>query len=92
VYLQGVVPSESEHQILLQILKDFMGLNAIIDLLQIDELLWLREDRTPGLEYPMPNAGERFVLGIDELTEEPFESEEMGLVNEPPDRPFPERE
>jgi RNA polymerase-binding transcription factor DksA len=46
VYLSGVLPSEAEHQILLQTLTDVMGLREIIDHLAIEELLWQTEKRT----------------------------------------------
>jgi len=46
VYLSGVLPSEAEHQILLKTLTDVMGLQAIVDHLEIEELLWQTEKRT----------------------------------------------
>jgi DnaK suppressor protein len=46
VYLFGALPSESEHQILRQTLTDVMGLQAIVDHLEIEELLWQTEKRT----------------------------------------------
>lgn len=46
VYLSGVLPSEVEHQILLKTLTDVMGLQAIVDHLEIEELLWQTEKRS----------------------------------------------
>jgi RNA polymerase-binding protein DksA len=46
VYLSGTVPSEAEHQILLQTLTDVMGVKEIIDHLQVEALLWQTEKRT----------------------------------------------
>jgi DnaK suppressor protein len=46
VYLSGVLPSEAEHQILLQTLTDVMGLKEIVDHLAIEDLLWQTEKRT----------------------------------------------
>ena len=46
VYLSGVLPSEAEHQILLKTLTDVMGLQEIVDHLEIEELLWQTEKRT----------------------------------------------
>jgi len=41
-----VLPSEAEHQILLKTLTDVMGLQEIVDHLEIEELLWQTEKRT----------------------------------------------
>ena len=46
VYLSGVLPSETEHQVLLKTLTDVMGLQEIVDHLEIAELLWQTEKRT----------------------------------------------
>jgi hypothetical protein len=46
VYLSGVLPSEAEHQITLQTLTDVMGLEEIVDHLEIGDLLWQNEKRT----------------------------------------------
>ena len=46
VYLSGVLPSEAEHQILVNTLTDVMGLQEIVDHLEIAELLWQSEKRT----------------------------------------------
>ncbi|MGZ9214924.1 MAG: TraR/DksA C4-type zinc finger protein [Candidatus Binatia bacterium] len=46
VYLSGLLPSEAEHQILLKTLTDVMGLQEIVDHLEIAGLLWQTEKRT----------------------------------------------
>ena len=46
VYLSGFLPSAAEHQILLNTLTDVMGLQEIVDHLEITELLWQTEKRT----------------------------------------------
>lgn len=46
VYLSGMLPSEAEHQILLKTLTDVMGLQEIVDRLEIAELLWQTDKRT----------------------------------------------
>ena len=46
VYLSGVLPSEVEHQIVRQTLTDVMGLEEIVDHLEIEELLWQTEKRS----------------------------------------------
>ena len=84
VYLEGVVPSESEHSILLQILIDVMGFASIIDHLQITELIWEREDRAPGrASFPLS-------VDVDEISDDVFEAQEQETPYIFPDRPPPE--
>ena len=92
VYLEGTIPSEGEHQIVLQILTDVMGLASIIDLLQIDELSWEREDRAPG--KAISGLGRELPIGVEveDVTEDTLKSEEKGIPYSPPGRPVPERE
>ncbi len=87
VYLYGVLPSETEHRILLQIVTDLVGLKEVVDRIQIEELLWERKpraktDRAEGL------------LPWDEPTgtEDVVESAEEGKDFVAPARPTPEEE
>jgi RNA polymerase-binding transcription factor DksA len=75
VYLSGALPSESEHDIVLQIITDVLGLKEIVDHIQVEELTWERESSLEqnGLEV-MPAAQER--SGTDELVESDEEGEE----------------
>jgi len=86
VYLEGVVPSKGEHDILLQILTDVMGFASVIDHLQITEVIWEREDRTPG-KIPFALSAD-----VEEISDDVFESQEKGLPYIFPDRPPPEEE
>jgi osmotically-inducible protein OsmY len=43
-YLEGIIPSEIEHQILLRTLTDVMGFSSLIDRIQINEPDWQRND------------------------------------------------
>jgi DnaK suppressor protein len=92
IYLQGALPSEVEHQILLQILTDVMGFVSVIDLLQISELPWEREDRAPGKTPTRLSREELAAYGVEESTEDVFESQEEGSPYTSPDRPPPESE
>jgi RNA polymerase-binding transcription factor DksA len=86
VRLEGVVPSESEHQILMQILTDVMGFECIIDHLQVTELIWERDERAPGrAEFPLSDD-------VDEISDDVFESQERETPYIFPDRPPPEKE
>src|SRR5574341_1462896 len=46
VYLSGTLPSEAEHQVLLQTLTDVMGFTEVVDHLETENLLWQTEKRT----------------------------------------------
>jgi RNA polymerase-binding transcription factor DksA len=83
VHLSGVLPSESEHQILLHIMTDVLGLREIVDRIQVEELVWERDARTrteppevipPGQERP----------GTEDIVESHEEGEEFVAPAKPP--------
>ncbi len=87
VHLSGALPGEAEHQILLQIVTDVLGLKEVVDRIQLEELVWERESRTkapppevlpPGQETPG--------------TEDIVESSEEGKEFIAPAKPTPEEE
>ncbi len=86
VYLEGVVPSENEHQILLRILTDVMGFTSVVDRLEINELIWERKDRASGRAAFKPS------VDIDEISDDVFESQEKESPYMFPDRPPAEKE
>jgi DnaK suppressor protein len=86
VYLEGVIPSEDEHDILLQILTDVMGFASIIDHLKINELMWEREDRAPG-RTPFALSAD-----VEEISDDVFDSQEKETPYIFPDRPPPEED
>jgi len=45
VYLNGIVPSEAERNILLHLLTDTMGLPELVDRLRVADIVWEREER-----------------------------------------------
>jgi hypothetical protein len=87
VYLEGAVPSEPEHEILRTILTDIVGVQEIVDHLEVQRLAWERDetskneaaqDVTPGtIPNQEPYGG----------TEDVVLSEEEGVTYEPPDNP-----
>jgi RNA polymerase-binding protein DksA len=87
VYLEGTLPSEAEHSILLQLLTDVAGLEEIVDHLQVQELLWGREDRSKA-EW----AEKRPSRVEPSDTEDIVESLEEGIDYVPPISPTPEEE
>jgi DnaK suppressor protein len=87
VHLEGVLPSEVEHSILRQIITDESGLEEIVDHLQVQGLLWEREERTKT------GSREERQPGVEPYgTEDIVESLEEGIDYVPPISPTPEEE
>jgi RNA polymerase-binding protein DksA len=87
VYLAGALPSEVEHQILLQIVTDVLGLQEAIDHIQVEELLWERDDRSKPQRFEeVPPWEERYG------TEDIVESDEEGKEFVAPSDPTPKEE
>jgi DnaK suppressor protein len=84
IYLEGSIPSETQHRILLEILTDVMGFEVVIDHLRIDETAWQKEDRAQGAE-PFPLSKD-----VEEIDEDIFESQEKQRPYMFPDKPPPE--
>jgi DnaK suppressor protein len=87
VHLSGSVPSEGEHQIVLQTVTDVMGLKDVDDRLQAKEILWEREDRN-GQEGASETAPWEELAGTEDITE----THEDGTDFVPPVRPMPEEQ
>ncbi|MFI5397082.1 MAG: BON domain-containing protein [Candidatus Binatia bacterium] len=87
VHLSGSVPSEGEHQIVLQTITDVMGLKDVDDRLRANEILWEREDRNRQEELLETRPWEE-QAGTEDVTE----AHEEGLDFVPPTRPVPEEE
>jgi RNA polymerase-binding protein DksA len=82
VYLDGALPSETEHQILVQILTDVLGLKEIVDHVQLEELLWEREDRSkekPPEELPPWQEA----YGTEDIAESSEEDKEFVAPSDP---------
>jgi len=92
VYLEGKLPAETEHQIILQILTDVMGLTSVVDLLGSDELAWQREDRTPGAVAAPIVEEKSLEYEAGDYTWDVFESVEEGIPYSPAEGPVPEEE
>jgi DnaK suppressor protein len=85
VYLSGVLPSESERQILVHIITDVLGLREIVDQTQIEALIWERETRT------RENPPEVIPLGQEPAeTEDIVESHDEGTEFVAPAKPTPD--
>jgi hypothetical protein len=86
IHLEGAVPSEAEHQILVKLVTDVAGCEEVVDHVQVNELLWERPDRS----RPAPHERTRPSPFEPVGTEDVVESTEEGLDYLPPDRPTPE--
>ena len=91
VYLEGIIPSETEHQILLRTLTDVMGFSSIIDRIQINGLDWEREDVASRAAEPEPTTYEQMLYDEEPYTENIFESEEDEIPYDLQDRVPPEK-
>lgn len=87
VHLAGALPSEVEHSILRQLLTDTLGLEEIIDHVQVQEVLWEREERTKAGAEAKPLPGQE-PYGTEDIVE----SLEEGIDYVPPIKPTPEEE
>jgi RNA polymerase-binding protein DksA len=88
VHLDGAVPSEAEHQVLLKLVTDVLGLNEVVDRLQVKEILWDRDGRSRST----PDDEEAPSRIQPSQTEDVVKSIEEGIDYAPPDRPPPEEE
>jgi len=88
VYLNGVLPSESEHEILLELINDTLGFDDTVDNIKIDRLPWERRERTPA---PTPDKSEKEIMmdGEDEQVDA-YTSLEENEPMDPPDELIPE--
>jgi DnaK suppressor protein len=48
VYLEGILPSEAKHQVLLEIVEDVLDIENVVDSIRIDGQPWERRERRPG--------------------------------------------
>jgi hypothetical protein len=89
VYLEGVLPSDVQRQILLEIVSDDLEYEEIVDNILIDRQPWEREDRRPDRLLRSPSAeelaGEEEEAGVDAQS-----SLETGEPMSPSDELVPE--
>lgn len=83
VHLSGALPSELEHQIVLQTVTDVIGLEEIVDLIQVEELLWERERRSKEKPPEVLAPGQE-AAGTEDIAESSEEEKEFVAPSEPP--------
>lgn len=91
VCLEGIMPSETEHQILMRTLTDVMGLSSLTDRIQINRLDWEREEVAPGTIEPEPTPYEKVLYDEQPYTDNLFESEENEIPYDLPDKVPPDK-
>jgi RNA polymerase-binding transcription factor DksA len=91
IHLDGVLPSEEEHQILLRILVDFLCFGSLVDRLEISEVTSEEEKGMPERVVLESKMGVPLDMDEEETTDDPFEMQEEDVVFDVPDRPPAER-
>ena len=89
VILNGALPSEREHSILLQLITDVLGFEEVVNHLEVEDWAWQRDERNKA-ELPAPgNPPNLEMYGSDDVVE----SSEEVLDDVPPlGQPEPEGE
>jgi RNA polymerase-binding transcription factor DksA len=88
IHLDGVLPSEASHELLIKVIQDEMGIHEFEDRIRIDEVSWQREDRQ-GKPDLKKTEDEELLQGED-VEEEVFHSLKAGKPVIPPDEWVPE--
>jgi len=89
VYLEGILPSEAKHQVLMEIVEDVLDIENVVDSIRIDRQPWERRERRPDDGQPdEPDADE--LAGEKDGGVDPFTSLETGEPMAPPDQLIPE--
>jgi DnaK suppressor protein len=91
VYLEGALPSESERDVLLNILTDVAGIQEIVDNLDIQRLAWERDIRSKVESAQERQPGQSPDQEPYGGTEDVNLSKEEGVTYKPPDNPPPYR-
>jgi len=90
VYLEGFLPSQTKHEILLEIVHDVLETGDVVDSVRIDRQPWEREARRPDSGQPGQSAGLRVGEEAD-ADVDPFTSLDTGEPMALSDRRIPER-
>ena len=89
VYLEGMLPSDQKHQVLLEIVHDVLDLEEVVDSIRIDRQPWERRERRPDSGRPDEPDAEA-LAGEDEEEVDSYTSLETGEPMTPPDEFIPE--
>ena len=84
IILEGALPGAEDHEMLMQIIQDRLGIRDFTDNLRLDPLAWERLDRTPGVEQPDNPTTADIYEGTRE-TERMYDAQTQGEATLPPD-------
>lgn len=90
IHLDGFLPNEAQHQILLEILLDGIGISTLTDHVTIDPLLWETDERARGRRGINGDEGTDEALPDDDETSDAYVSRTSGAPLVPPDEFVPE--
>ena len=82
VHLSGALPSEPEHQIVSQILTDVLGISEVVDRIQIEGLLWERDNRSRENPLEVLPPGQE-PAGTEDIAESNEEDKDFIAPGEP---------
>jgi RNA polymerase-binding transcription factor DksA len=87
IRLDGILPNEQEHQIVLRTVHDFICSGEMMDRVKIGEVTPAGEEAS--LEWFVMEHGEDISPEVDEekMTDNPFEMQEEDILFDVPDRP-----
>jgi len=90
LFLSGVLPSDSQHEILLEIVNDVLDFDETVDNIKIDRQPWERPERSPA---PRPGRAEKeTMMDGDNEQVDAHKSLSDGEPMTPPDELVPEEE
>jgi RNA polymerase-binding protein DksA len=84
LHLEGRLPSENKHEILLSIIDDTLDFDRYVDNIRIDPFAWQDRRRTPGRKKAERTDDEKLMEG-EEANENTHESIQSGEPLTPPD-------
>ena len=90
IHLDGFLPSEAQHQALLEILLDGIGIGTLTDHVSIDPLLWETDGRATGRRGPEDEGEPDDAGSDDDETSDAYASRTSGAPLRPPDELVPE--
>ncbi|MFO8084820.1 MAG: TraR/DksA family transcriptional regulator [Desulfobacterales bacterium] len=88
IYLEGFLPAETSHEILISIVQDVLGFKDIVDRIQIDRQLWEQQRRSRGTGTQEVTEKEK-KMDSEAGETDAWTSRQDGTPLEPPDEMAP---
>ncbi len=90
VYLEGLLPGKTEHELLISLIADTLGFKEIADRIKIDRQLWEQPGRNQVKTEEAQSWKEKKMQGEAGETDV-WSSQEFGTPMDPPDKMIPEK-